>query len=80
MPLTHRCNVVFFQELLYSSGPEILRHRLIQRGSSLHNMYITLHNISKLIQNDEKNELDYSQLNKFRESKNSKQNSKASKQ
>ena len=41
---TYSCKAVFFQEPLYSRRPlAILRHKLIQRGSSLQNMYITLH-------------------------------------
>lgn len=40
----YNCKVVFFQEPLYWSRPlAFLTHKLIHRGSSLQNIYITLH-------------------------------------
>lgn len=41
---TYKCSTVFFQEPLYWSGPfSVLRHILNHSGSSLQNIYITLH-------------------------------------
>lgn len=43
------CKAVFFHDPLYSSWRFTMpRHRPIQRGSSLHSMYITLHSTTKV--------------------------------
>lgn len=43
------CKAVFFHDPLYSSWRFTMRrHRPIQRGSSLHSMYITLHSTTKI--------------------------------